>query len=364
MTGVLIDSCVLWDLVFCFQSKHRRNRSVSSSAAAAIECLLFYDEILIEKQSTTEIVNGADNKSARRYLEFYTDDVAKAASQVHDLLGFCKPVDVQEDIQSACYDAALAFIDRNLERVSNPDDLRAYEMYDFLPYHLGEDPTSVECRIDATSASDLEEIAQNSPEHLRPTLLRLDMMMKDRLHPVRGAWVLPLLRLLYYQHLQGVLQTDYVPHATKSTIGFGRETQTIRAKRFIDYCRPDAQEAFAESIRLLTGEAVLTLALPGVATQLLSHGNLWPRLLDQLASLRDSNSIREFRIQLNASLAAGTVKADAPRIASLATHVHQSLQVPGPERSVTVSLPFIEVAQKVPERLPLLLIHQLYQEGS
>lgn len=370
MPAVLIDSSVLLDLVLCYQRKHRRNRSVASSAAAAIECLLFYKELVVESPSSFELLQQA---KATRYLNYYCDDTNSAVKQLHDLLKLCKPMEISKDLQAKCYERSVDCLDMHLERITEPDDLRAYEMYDFLPYHLGEDPTSIECQINATSASDLCDLIEDASEHLRPILERLSRILQDRLHPIRGAWALPLLRLLYYEILQQIEGAHFVPHATKSTIGFGRESQTIRSKRLIDYCTQASRESFIAKVRTTFDRQPIELILPNIAGAMLASCAEWGQLTDMINRLRDSQQLAQLRSSLAAALNESETITRLDEISSLTTDIHSSLGIKIEPRRIIVSLPFFALDDIAYASLnnngiattsvPMVLIHQLYQAG-
>ena len=367
MLAVLVDSSVLLDLVLCYQKKHRRNRSVASSAAAAIECLLFYDEPVVESPSSFGLLQQAE---ATRYLDFYCDEPNSAVEQLQDLLQICKPIEVSQDMQTKCYEQSLACLNRNLERVPDPDDLRAYEMYDFLPYHLGEDPTSIECQINATSASDLHELVNDVPNHFRIIIERLGNILKDRLHPVRAAWALPLLRLLYYQMLQQAKENHFVPHVTKSTIGFGRESQTIRSKRLLDYCTQSTRECFVERVQTTFDNQPLNLTLPNIAETVLARCTEWRQLIDMINRLRDSQQLQHMRSTLAVSFGGRQIEAQPDELANLATDIHRSLEIKLEPRQITVSLPFFTLddshltnQNSGSSISSMVFIHQLYQAG-
>ena len=371
MSAVLIDSSVLLDLVLCYQKKHRRNRSVASSAAAAIECLLFYDEPVVESPSSFGLLQQTE---ATRYLDFYCDEPNSAVEQLRELLQICKPIEVSRGLETKCYEQSLACLDRYLERIPDPEDLRAYEMYDFLPYHLGEDPTSIECQINATSASDLHELVNDAPNHLQPIFERLESILQDRLHPIRAAWALPLLRLLYYEMLQQAEGTHFVPHATKSTIGFGRESQTIRSKRLIDYCTQVARECFVERVQKTFGSQQVNLTLPNMAIAVLARCTEWKQLIDMLSRLRNSQQLHHFRSTLITALNESESSTRMNELVGLSTEIQRSLEIRLEPREITISLPFFTL-EDLPEarsinnkpaydNVPLVLIHQLYQAGA
>ena len=369
MSVVLIDSSVLLDLVLCYQQKQRRNRSVASSVAAAVECLLFYDGPIVESPSSSELVRKAE---AIRYLEFYCDNANLAVEQLNDLLRICKPLEVSEGTQLKCYEQSLEQLDNYLERIPDPDDLRAYEIYDFLPYHLGEDPTSIECQINVTSASELGELASGVPDYLRATIKRLEFILREKLHPVRAAWALPLLRLVYYQTLQQIIGALFVPHATKSTIGFGRETQTIRSKRLIDYCIDAARQDFIGRVESTCGKEVIRLSVPNIAEAILARSTEWTQLLDMILRLRESPPLQHFRSILASVLNSSGGHSNTDELVGLVKDIHQALEIQSQPRHVTVSLPFFDLqnpddvqrtsSESQDASAPLVLIHQLYQK--
>jgi hypothetical protein len=265
----------------------------------------------------------------------------------------------------------LDCLDKHLDSIPDPDDLRAYEMYDFLPYHLGEDPTSIECQINSTTASYLRELNEDASEYLRPILSRLNKILQDRLHPTRAAWALPLLRLLYYETLQQIEGTHFVPHATKSTIGFGRESQTIRSKRLIDYCDQSSRQRFSGRVQILSKGQSEGLLFPSIAATLLSRCIQWRQLTDTIYRLRESQQLQQMRSLFASTLDAPEAMSCGAESRSLAAAIHRSLDITVEPRRVVISLPFfafediqstlIDEMNAVTTNKSRVLIHQLFR---
>lgn len=292
MTDVLIDTSTIWDLVLYFQQRHRRNRSIASSAAAAIESLLIYDRPLIESSSLTS-PNGINDDS--RFLRFYCDTDSEAAfKRFRWLADFCGHLETSDEDALQIRDLALRMLTEMLAVIEDPNDLRAYELYDYLPYHLGEDPTAIECQVSDPSVSDLENVTVAGACG-NGYLPRVAECLKERLHPTRAAWALPLLRLFHYQAMQATYGVHFVPHATKSTIAFGREAETVVYRRLLDYCVDSVRRNYLGRAQRQLGGLMILVPVPRFAEILLQRVTSWERLASQIATLRSDAAAVAYR---------------------------------------------------------------------
>ncbi len=363
MKSILVDPSVIFDLVMSVQRTHRRNRYIASSAVAAIECLLFYEHLVTEDPQVL-LAGSLKNK----FLDFNFDNYNQAATQLQDVFRFFSPMTVDQDLQAHCYQAALNFLENQLARIDDPDDLRAYEMYDFLPYNLGDEPSVLECRIDAASASDLLDLVKLGPENLRPVFLRLSQILQGKQHPQRAAWALPLLRFLYMQSLQGRKQLHFVPHATKSTLGFGRNSQTIDGRRLSDYCTPSFRDDYERRSTIQLDGKFRQVVIPDLATQLLAGFTEWSRFIDLIIRIREVDAIRELRKSLQHAIDAEPVIASAyiKEVLAAANEITHSLKLDPVLRTIAISVPHLctDDLKGGQFRNPMLLIHQLHQSAK
>ncbi len=289
MKNILLDTSVLLDLVLYSQQRHRRNRAVASSAGAAVESILMYDNLLLESASVDGILETGPGS---RFLEFYCDDRCEnAMDQFRSLVSLCGLLPVTARESAAAYSKAADSVGRYLTPIDAPDDLRAYELYDYLPYHLGEDPTALECRVADPCVADLEEIEVDGSDAMRIAAAHLKRLQ----HPTRAAWSLPLIRLFYYAALQERYDVHFIPHASKSTLAFGREAETVQYRRLLEYCRPEYRESYMTAAREKLAGLMVCVPVPDAASTVLGHSDTWSALTARLLSVRQSNEATLFR---------------------------------------------------------------------
>jgi len=296
MQRTLVDTSTLWDLVFYFQERHRRNRSVASSAAAALESLIVYSRPAVES-SAIHNISGAANEE-NRFLKFYCDNsTSTAIHQFQSLLPFCETLEIPEQAEMQAYSSAITSLGDVLAEIADPDDIRAYEMYDYLPYHLGEDPTAVECWMADPSVTDLELLRTAGTGHT-DVFARAAECLKSRQHPTRAAWALPLIRLFYYTCIQNTSGANFVPHATKSTIAFGREAETVTYRRLLEYCNEDHRNRYLKAATDHLGGLMLRVPIPRFADVMLQRLSTWDELTAQITVLRDDSLAASYRKSL------------------------------------------------------------------
>lgn len=372
MLPVLIDTSVFLDLVFFHQARHRRNRAVASSAAAALEALLLYESPRVEAESYGGLLRGG---SYSRFLRFYCDgEVDSALAQLRDLRGVCG----SPDLSAAVSGQARAAIEGCLAVVEDPDDLRAYELYDYLPYHLGEDPTAVECALETTSVADIELI-DVAHQATRAEMLGFAEILRARRHPTRAAWALPLFRLFHYQAVQAVAGTHFVPHATKATIAFGRECETVGQRRLLDYCTAEFRAAYLGRAEAALGGLLMALPVPPFAEALLRRSSGWIELLARIREVAERAVWRDYALELRAFIeqlerlehfqdARPELESSYDRLRRGADRVARELSLRGPVRRLRIALPLVapcaagEDGVAPPRRL--MLIHDLFSAAQ
>ena len=368
MQPVLLDTSVLLDLVLFFQARHRRNRCIASSSACAVEALLFYEHIVVESPSIEGILAST---ASSRFLKFYCDsESGKAKEQLRQLASLCHVMNLNANDTSKAYDSALHSIDSLLDVIESPDELRAYEMYDYLPYHLGEDPTAVECQVLDPSAVDIDAI-QTVDESCRAALLRLTGILKRNNHPTRAAWALPLLRLFYYESLQMFHHCHFIPHATKSTLAFGRESETVAYRRLLGYCKETFRSAYWQvATQRLSGRMIL-VPVPSIAAEVLRTSANWETLVVDLNSLRSNSSSVKYRLLLQQFLTAlteamsflgarGAIESIYSDLEFAAGQCAKEWNISGPLRYIRVAMPVHAQVVANPASVGMVLVHELF----
>lgn len=374
MLGVLIDSSVLLDLVFVFQARHRRNRQVHSSAAAAIEAMVLHDELFYD---ATSLAGLHDTARASRYLEFYCDRPESGAAFFREVAGLCSPLVLTTEKVGQIYEVCTDILDAYLSPIEDVADLRAYELYDFLPYHLGEDPTALECGIGATACSDLDDVCSELPDPISVALQRFADLLRDRKHPVRAAWALPLLRFVFYQIVQQLYDLSLVPHATKSTLAIGRDHETQRSRRLPEYCTHELTDRIVDRMMRRFGAVDVVFPIPAFGAAAMRRASTPSRIVREIHHFREVPAAVAFRAQLNRTF---QPRAEGERECAWAEHVSRlealakswadELRISFPMRHVRAMVPFFAVGpggdgetlangHQIHGRSSLMFIHQL-----
>ena len=292
MLRVLVDTAVPINLAF-FLETEGRTRSIDSSAGAAVEALVLYDEALVDGASYS--VLGGDSADPSRFTEFYHRDFQTIRNRLRDLTRFWSVIPVDPDQSTALYAEAVDQLDRALAPIPDITELRAFELFDRLPYHLGEDPTAIECDVRGSTASDLEAVIAEFPPAIAAHITRFAALLRARSYPTRAAWVLPLLRFVYYQLAQRRLRASYVPHVTKAILAFGLPDEPVESRRLPEYCDPLVRSEFVRRTGAAFGGLAVEVPLPPLRSAVLKGVRGWPDLLDRVARLRSSREAANFR---------------------------------------------------------------------
>lgn len=364
MLDVLVDISALLDLVFLFQTRHRRNRQVASSAAAAFEALLIYDNPGLDSVSYNILSNA---NASSRFLKYYCDEnVVAAIEQFFELRAFCRQIDHPLDA-SQFYERAVILLEECLTTISDTTDLRAYELYDYLPYHLGEDPTAIECQLTDAAVSDLDSLAMRGGNS--SIVSRLSRCLADRGHPKRAAWVLPLWRLFYYQALQQDMALHILPHVAKTTLAFGCEAETVAHRRLLDYCTESFRTRYRKRARELFGGDIVTLSIPAFADQLLRKFRTWNELTVTIRQLRNSQAMTDYRRALGLLMleleTASTLNQERvgpayQQFIDSASQLAIALGTGKAFRTVRIALPFSTPATEVNSKNRFILAHNAF----
>lgn len=364
MNGVLVDTATMLDLLLYCQPRKGRARSISSSAGAAVEALVLYNVPVVDGPSFAGLV---DNPRTTRYLEYYCDDPATVANQVRDLSNLCGLLDLSWHESVAAYSRGLELFSATLAEIEDPDDLRAYDLYDYLPYHLGEDSTAIECHVMGRSVANLEDLLGEFPADIADVMGQFCGVLRERGHPTRAAWILPILRMLYYESVQASKHLHYAPHATKATLRFGRPEESIRSRRLLDYCRPGFRADYLrrESARFANRE--VSIPVPNVAVQVLDRPVSWDGLLRRIATVRASAESSRYRSAvadfLDFQARGGDPDEEFERLAEVEAAVRgwqDQLPLAPVERRVAIASPlFFPADGPRPTVGPLTLVHPL-----
>lgn len=364
MQNILIDTSTLVDLVLFCQTSKARLRSVASSAGAAVEALIFYETPRVDGPSFEELV---EDRQTSRYLEFYCDDPSSVAGQIRDLLGICRPQRLSRDQVVATYARGIDMLDTALAMIEDPNDIRAYELYDYLPYHLAEDVTAIECRITGRSVADVEDLLADYPNDLAAVVRRFCSILRNRAHPTRASWVLPILRILYYEVLQFEHALHYSPHTTKATICFGHPEETIRSKRLLDYCLPRIRDKYSQRMREAFGPREIIIPVPPIAEVILRGPVRWSELLRRIAFFRASEEATRYRLAITALIEELEQLGPESNLSTLLSEVDASVhfwrdrfRVESVARQITLSVPLLYGSVFPTSGSSMVLTHSLF----